>query len=98
MKWVGVTVATTRPNTGVAFFKFYRFDVAAKKSWSGKRDSNPRPLAWEANALPTELLPLIANSTANLVEYFDWQTAKPTLRPTLPYCIQAASAHMVIMT
>lgn len=25
---------------------------------SGKRDSNPRPLAWEANALPTELLPL----------------------------------------
>lgn len=26
-------------------------------SWSGKRDSNPRPLAWEANALPTELLP-----------------------------------------
>ncbi len=29
-------------------------------SWflgSGKRDSNPRPSAWEANALPTELLP-----------------------------------------
>ena len=26
---------------------------------SGKRDSNPRPLAWKANALPTELLPLI---------------------------------------
>jgi hypothetical protein len=25
---------------------------------SGKRDSNPRPLAWEANALPTEPLPL----------------------------------------
>ena len=24
---------------------------------SGKRDSNPRPLAWEANALPTELFP-----------------------------------------
>ena len=24
---------------------------------SGKRGSNPRPLAWEANALPTELLP-----------------------------------------
>ena len=28
------------------------------KNLSGKRDSNPRPLAWEANALPTELLPL----------------------------------------
>ena len=26
-------------------------------SWSGKRDSNPRPSAWEANALPTELFP-----------------------------------------
>ena len=24
--------------------------------WSGKRDSNPRPSAWEADALPTELL------------------------------------------
>lgn len=24
---------------------------------SGKRGSNPRPSAWEANALPTELLP-----------------------------------------
>ena len=30
-----------------------------QKTKSGKRDSNPRPLAWEANALPTELLPLI---------------------------------------
>ena len=28
---------------------------------SGKRGSNPRPLAWEANALPTELLPHNAN-------------------------------------
>ena len=26
---------------------------------SGKRGSNPRPLAWEANALPTELLPQV---------------------------------------
>ena len=25
--------------------------------WSGQRDSNPRPLAWEANALPAELYP-----------------------------------------
>ena len=28
-------------------------------SWSGIRDSNPRPSAWEANALPTELIPHI---------------------------------------
>ena len=26
-------------------------------SWSGKRDSNPRPSAWKADALPTELFP-----------------------------------------
>ena len=26
--------------------------------WSGKRDSNPRPRAWKARALPTELFPL----------------------------------------
>lgn len=32
---------------------------SALKKLSGKRGSNPRPLAWEANALPTELLPLI---------------------------------------
>ena len=27
------------------------------ETWSGKRDSNPRPSAWEADALPTELFP-----------------------------------------
>src|SRR3989339_1289292 len=26
-------------------------------AWSGKRDSNPRPLPWEGNALPAELFP-----------------------------------------
>ena len=39
------------------FFKdFFRFlnDFAKR---SGRRDSNPRPSAWEANALPTEPLP-----------------------------------------
>jgi hypothetical protein len=29
--------------------------------WSGRPDSNRRPFAWEANALPTELLPLGLN-------------------------------------
>ena len=28
-----------------------------REEWSGKRDSNPRPSAWKADALPTELLP-----------------------------------------
>ena len=27
------------------------------RSWSGRRGSNPRPSAWKADALPTELLP-----------------------------------------
>ena len=35
--------------------------------WSGKRDSNPRPSAWKADALATELLPLsIANQFRGL--------------------------------
>ena len=29
---------------------------------SGRRGSNPRPTAWKAVALPTELLPLLVNS------------------------------------
>ncbi len=27
-------------------------------NWSGQRGSNPRPSAWEADALPSELCPL----------------------------------------
>src|SRR5262249_2504843 len=34
--------------------------------WSGRRDSNPRPFAWEANAPPTAPLPLRSSeSTAS---------------------------------
>jgi hypothetical protein len=29
----------------------------AASCWSGRRDSNPRHLAWEASTLPTELHP-----------------------------------------
>ncbi len=39
---------------------------------SGKRGSNPRPSAWEADALPTELLPQLLNFVdANLGINFD---------------------------
>lgn len=34
---------------------------------SGKRDSNPRPSAWEADALPTELLPPFACTKVVLI-------------------------------
>ena len=33
--------------------------MTGKSIWSGRRDSNPLPTAWEAVALPGELLPLI---------------------------------------
>jgi hypothetical protein len=32
--------------------------LGRRRTWSGKRDSNPRPRAWKARALPTELFPL----------------------------------------
>jgi hypothetical protein len=32
---------------------------------SGKRDSNPLPTAWEAVALPGELLPLVQTEVSN---------------------------------
>jgi hypothetical protein len=36
------------------------------QNWSGKRDSNPRPSAWKADALATELLPLIRSTVIHL--------------------------------
>lgn len=36
------------------------------KTWSGRRDSNPQPSAWKADALPIELLPLTINFTLNV--------------------------------
>ena len=32
--------------------------VGSQRNWSGRRDSNPRHSAWEADTLPAELLPL----------------------------------------
>lgn len=44
---------------------------------SGKRDSNPRPLAWEAKALPTELLPQKKNNLfANVKRYLKIDKSK----------------------
>ena len=34
--------------------------------WSGKRDSNPRPLPWQGNALPIELFPRISRVTVQM--------------------------------
>ena len=37
---------------------------------SGKRGSNPRPSAWEADALPTELLPQVLFAMSKVVIIF----------------------------
>lgn len=42
--WLGATV---KPIIG----------YVAINGWSGRRDSNPRSSAWQADALPTKLLP-----------------------------------------
>lgn len=53
-----------------SYSTLYRFIIAEeianskqerrkKRLWSGKRDSNPRPLPWQGNALPAELFPQI---------------------------------------
>ena len=41
--------------------------------WSGKRDSNPRPLPWQGNALPAELFPRIFQI------HLKWYTDKEAL-------------------
>ena|GEM_PF-3444214 len=40
------------------------------ENWSGRRDSNSRPSAWKADALPTELHPLdeISNFKSQISE------------------------------
>ncbi len=42
--------------------KHLQVSVGAQLLSSGKRGSNSRPSAWEADALPTELLPLLLNT------------------------------------
>ena len=45
--------------------------------WSGQRDSDPRPSAWEADALPTELCPhCLVNEGYYSCHIFIWQHAK----------------------
>src|SRR5215813_2311775 len=40
-------------------------------NWSGKRDSNPRPRAWKARALPTELFPQNKNGGEGRIRTFE---------------------------
>jgi hypothetical protein len=53
--------------------------------WSGRRDSNPRPRAWKARALPTELLPHSAGAVENW-----WRGEDSNLRRHKPADLQSA--------
>ena len=55
--------------------------------WSGKRDSNPRPSAWKADALPTELFPLKVLPHLTMVEGegFEPSKAEPADLQSAPF-------------
>ncbi len=48
---------------------------AVAATWSGQRGSNPRPQAWEACALPTELHPLSIPEKSKIIKY-EWRIVK----------------------
>ena len=54
----GVLIVEERPESFKPAVGFYAKGGSAIFKKSGRRDSNPRPSAWEAEALPAELLPL----------------------------------------
>src|SRR5690242_7677440 len=58
-----------------------------EESWSGKRDSNPRPSAWKADALATELFPLKPLPQIKMVEGegFEPSKASPTDLQSVPF-------------
>src|SRR5438309_11995507 len=53
---------TESPSTGRPRFLQFWTGTTGSVDWSGKRESNRRPSAWEADALPTELFPLTGPS------------------------------------
>ena len=44
-------------NSGPLPYQGSALPLSYNSKWSGKRDSNPRPPAWKASALSTELFP-----------------------------------------
>jgi hypothetical protein len=62
----------------------------AGRKTSGRRGSNPRPSAWEADALPTELLPRSGASRAGKDKLF------PGISPEPPVRIELTTARLRI--
>src|SRR5690349_9906840 len=59
---------TPRPDKGMTCA-----DVPVRslfRVWSGKRDSNPRPSAWKADALAAELFPLETSASGSRLEWW----------------------------
>ena len=48
---------------------------------SGRRESNPRPSAWEADALPAELLPLLSAEALAKAEFCSSNLIKKYVQP-----------------
>ena len=57
--------------------------------WSGRRDSNPRPSAWKADALPTELLPQGERVGRRVPELTRWAGEDSNLRRHKPTDLQS---------
>ena len=59
-----------------------------RQNQSGRRDSNPRPSAWKANALSTELLPqcflIISTDHRTIDDLYHW-VGKAGFEPTKAY-------------
>ena len=62
------------------------------RSWSGRRGSNPRPSAWKADALPTELLPQFFQNKSPIskVSGFWWEKMDSNHRRYKPADLQSA--------
>src|SRR6185369_13795105 len=63
-----------------------------KQKWSGKRDSNPRPQAWKACALPTELFP---QQQVVEREGFEPSKASPADLQSAPFDHSGTSPHLL---
>jgi hypothetical protein len=64
--------------------------------WSGKRDSNPRPSAWKADALAAELFPLKPLFYNKMVEGggFEPPKASPTDLQSVPFDRSGTPPHL----
>ncbi len=70
------------------------FQAFARKIWSGRRGSNPRPRPWQGRALPTELLPQILASNYLLYR----QVARPIINNCALQSTILPSCERIILT